>query len=425
MQKCKGGNNDKAQLAEIYNYPLFQAIIHRRARRFRLGHEIPFGPLKYKSDKQPMPLSKLETALLCFAGAGSTGMALTELAPGFGVNTLMNWSSRAFPSPCNSQRTRLLLTNDDGIYLYEPREAEKIVAVETLDDLEERVRTFEEETIKLKDGRLDLAPRPPATWTLNSGMLNRRGQTMFMPIVDPGYELIDMSLLSIQYDHYQFYDDLTGKPAGIDKWIDKLNLNIRVPLSTLDRYAAIGCSLEAGFICQNILLMAQAMGLGAFPFSGYVSLIIMGGTPVTRGLGFRFTTDKKGLPNPVGIDGAIEGYCPPYKTMDEAVDAIVETKFGPGGLFTPEAKPSPYLDQASIAEAMVGDRIPDDVIQCTKDLCNYIYETYGRFPATVDSMNLPIMVAVQHIDPDFYKKYYSSGAVTENQETHMAKWHSV
>ncbi len=415
--------NERAQLEEIFNYPLFQALMHRRSRRFRLGHEIGFGPLKYKSERQALPLNKLETALLCFAGAGSTGLALSEVAPGYGINTMMNWSSRAYPSPCNSQRTHLLFTNDDGVYLYKPRESQKAVAVETLEDLQKMVQTFDQDLIKLKDGRLDLAPKPPLTWSVNTGMVNRRGQTMFMPIIDPGFEFIDMALLTIQYDHYLFYDDLSGKPAGVDKWINKLNLNIRVPLSTLDWYAGIGCSLEAGFICQNILLMSQAMGIGAFPFSGFVSLMVMGGTPATRGLGFRFTTDKKGMPNPVGIDGVMEGYCPPYKTMDEAVDAVVAAKFGPGGIFTKEARTTPFLNQAAIADAMVPDRIPEDVIQCTKDLCNYIYKTYGRFPATADTMSLPLGITTHHIDTGFYQKYYKEGAVADNQVAHLAKWH--
>jgi len=418
-------SNITSQLAEISNYPLLQAIINRRSRRFRLGHEMPLPPLQYKSDKQPVPLSQLETALLCFAGAGTTGIVLTEMTPGYGANTTMHWSARAFPSPCNNHRTHLIFTNDDGVYIYKPQTAKKVVEVENLSDLEDKVKNFDKEIIKLKDGRLDLAPRPPATWTLNSGMVNRRGQVVFMPIVDPAYEMIDMALVTIQFDHYQFYDDLTGKPAGIDKWIDKLGLNIKVPISTLDSSAAIGCSLEAGFICQNILLMAQAMGLGSFPFSGYTSLIIMGGTPATRGLGFRYVTDKKGMPNPVGIDGALEGYCPPYMTIDEAVDAVVEQKYGRQGIFTADSsEPSAYKDHASIVEAMGKDRIPDDVIQCTKDLFNYIYEKYGRLPATIDTMSLPIMFVVHHIDPDFYKKYYAPGAVTENQETHIAKWHS-
>jgi nitroreductase len=387
---------------------------------------MPFPPLQYKSDKGPVPLSKLETALLCFAGAGTTGMVLTEITPGFGANTTMHWSARAFPSPCNNHRTHLIFTDDDGLYLYEPALAKKVVEVETLSDLEERVNNFDKEIVKLKDGRLDLAPRPPATWTLNSGMINRRGQTMFMPIVDPAYEMIDMALVSIQFDHYLFYDDITGKAAGVEKWIDKLGLNVRVPISTLDSGAVVSCSLEAGFICQNILLMAQAIGLGAFPFSGYAPLVIMGGTPITRGLGFRYVTDKKGMPNPVGIDGILEGYCPPYKTMDEAVDAIVEQKYGSGGIFTAESTElCAYKDPKSIVEAMAKDKIPDDVIQCTKDLCNYIYEKYGRFPATIDTMSLPIMFVAHHIDTDFYKKYYAPGAVTENQETHISKWHST
>jgi hypothetical protein len=180
--------------------------------------------------------------------------------------------------------------------------------------------------------------------------------------------------------------------------------------------------LEAGFISQNILLAAQAMGLGAFPPTGFNPLIVMGGTPVTRGLGFRYTTDKKGFPNPVGIDGFIEAYCPPYKSLDEAVDQIVRSKFDSGGIFSPDAQPTPFRDQTAIAKGM--DRIPDEVIQCTKDFCNYVYNKYGRFPGTVDSTVIPMWVVVHHLDLDFYKRFYPSEAITENQREHMADWHS-
>ncbi len=64
----------------------------------------------------------------------------------------------------------------------------------------------------------------------------------------------------------------------------------------------------------------------------------MGGTPMTRGLGFRFTTDRQGMPNPVGLDGVqeLEGMCPPYyKSMGDAVQAVYDSKYGHGAVFQP------------------------------------------------------------------------------------------
>ncbi len=105
-----------------------------------------------------------------------------------------------------------------------------------------------------------------------------------------------------------------------------------------------------------------------------------------KGLGFRFVTGKTELatPSPVGIDGVFEAFCPPYlENMDAAVDAIVEAKWGKEGIFTPEGGAAPYKEKALMDRGI--PRAGEEVIQCTKDICNYIYDTFGRFPATVDA----------------------------------------
>lgn len=411
------GNRHKA-MEQFYKFPLFQAIATRRSHRFGLGFEMFNGSLKYKSDKKPVPLTSEETALLCFVGAGSTGLAFGDMDTTRGCNVMMHWTSRSFPSPCNNHQTRLLFVNDSGVYLYQPREARKIVEIETLDELEKLVQEFDKDVVKIHDSRFDVARS--LGW-VNKATVNQPGQTLFIPVVQPAYELINMALSNYQYDHFDFIDDATGKSAGTDKWTSKMNMKLKVPLSMLERGVLTACSMEAGFISQNILLAAQAMGLGAFPLGGYNSLIAMGGTPMTRGLGFHFVTDKSGFPNPVGIDKIMEGYCPPYKSMDEAVDTVVKSKFAPGGLFTPEADPTPFRDQTSFAKGM--DRIPDDVVQCSKDFCNYVYNKYGKFPGTVDTMTIPMWTAAHHIDLDFYDKFYQPEAISENQCRHMADWH--
>ena len=66
---------------------------------------------------------------------------------------------------------------------------------------------------------------------------------------------------------------------------------------------------------------------------------------------------------------------------------------------------------------------PDDVVACCKDICNYIYDTYGRFPAHVDAMYVPgVWVQAHHLDLKYYDTFYSKG-YSSTQADHQSKWH--
>ncbi|MBI2869817.1 MAG: hypothetical protein HYX96_08340 [Chloroflexi bacterium] len=413
---------DNNGLNQAYRYPLFEALVRRRTRRFGLGFELDGGPLKYKSASQPVALTAAETALLCYAGAGTSGLIVGDGPYDKGNNSTVRWSARTFPNPCNYGKTGLIFTDDAGVYLYKPREATKPIEIENIGELEERLTTFDRDIVKLKDGRIDLPPGSPALFAVNQAVANRPGQTVFMPVINPTFEWINLALLCIQYGRWQIVDDDTRQPAGIESWVPKLNLKLKVPISSLDVNVMINTSLEAAFIGENILHMAEAMGLGGYPLSGYAPVIIMGGTPITKGLGFHYVADKKGRANPVGIDGVLQSYSPPYfKDMGAAVDAVVAERFGPGKIYSPDACPSPLRDQATFAQGV--DRQQEDIVQCVKDLCRYIYDKYGRFPATFDTMTMPIWVCAHHIDLDFYDRYYQPEMVNETHWNHMALWH--
>jgi len=60
-------------------YPLLDALIHRRSRRFATGMRLNGGPLAYESAEAAQPLSLEEEAALAFAACGVTGFALAEL----------------------------------------------------------------------------------------------------------------------------------------------------------------------------------------------------------------------------------------------------------------------------------------------------------------------------------------------------------
>jgi len=59
---------------------------------------------------------------------------------------------------------------------------------------------------------------------------------------------------------------------------------------------------------------------------------VLGATknPKVPGLGFRYDIDDRwATPNPTGLPGVFEGYCPPhYKDMKEATKTLIKRKFG-------------------------------------------------------------------------------------------------
>jgi hypothetical protein len=60
-------------LAELAAFPLLDGLYGRRSRRFGMGAEIPDGPLAYRSEHEPLPLSDLERMLVLSAMGGTTG----------------------------------------------------------------------------------------------------------------------------------------------------------------------------------------------------------------------------------------------------------------------------------------------------------------------------------------------------------------
>ena len=109
--------------------------------------------------------------------------------------------------------------------------------------------------------------------------------------------------------------------------------------------------------------------------------------------------------------------------MDEAVDAVVARMMREGATASPPPnRPAAHM----MADAEFRDgmcEVSDEGISCAKAVCKYIYETYGRFPASVDTMHLMWFMQAHHLDLDYYAKYFRPGACSESHLTHMATWH--
>jgi len=408
------------KLDSVFQFPLFEALAHRRIRRFGLGYEFTKDTFRYKSDKQPVPLDELETALLAWAAHGINGLALGEGQVTTGVHS--TWTGRVHPSSCNDQHALLIIVNDDGMFAYQPPDATQVVEIATLEDREKIVQAYRDGIRQLSDTRPDFTD---AAWiSANVWMANKPGSTVFFPLIDLSAEHINDMLAAFEREKLRVVDERTGQWAGIGKWIDNGMLDgPEVTLRFIDHNTLDGQIAAAHFMGQNLGLACEAIGLG-YVVTRCVAPVVLGGTPFTNGIGCRFISDKDGQPNTVGLDGYLEGHCPPYfENMDEAVDDLLAVRYGENGILLPEYQgPTPVRDWHSTASR--AGMPSQEAIQATKDFCNYVYDTYGRFPAMVDTIQLPIMVTVHHLDLDFYNEFYPPEAVSESIRRHMSLWHN-
>src|SRR5215210_8661984 len=128
-------------LRAALGYPLYDAIVNRRSRRFPLGARLG-GLTPFASAHEPVPLSEAEEGLLVFAATGRTGLNLADMyymddsGRSTRANTMLQFESRTYPSACGAHASELFYTNDDGIFAVPLRDAggEAVVEVATADD---------------------------------------------------------------------------------------------------------------------------------------------------------------------------------------------------------------------------------------------------------------------------------------------------
>jgi hypothetical protein len=418
------GHDTSRLLDEAWRHSLFDALYGRRSRRFGLGFEIAEGPFRYKSKHPPLPLTEIEEALLVGAGAGFSGLALWDLPtpPAYRAH-----SGRTFPTTTPGGHTTLFFTNDAGLYVLDGRvPASKLREIETKDEREKVLTAYRNHCRQLGKGRLDIPRRVPPYSAHDLWDSNMPGSTLFMPVCDITPSLISLIAQFVDADlrryapssgGWNIVDDRRGFcPAGTERWLQSgfLDAQRTMPMSLLERQACYYTFSEPAAICQNMLLATEALGLGGWKHCGFLSLEVL------QRMGFRIVdAGPAGFGNPIGLDGVIEARCPPfYASMDAAVDSVLRPSSPGAGA----AGAAPH--RMSEAEHRAGTvRVSDEGLACTKAICNYIFETYGRFPAGTDAMHLMWFLQAHHIDPDYYDRLFNSGAYGPTHRSHMQTWH--
>jgi hypothetical protein len=448
-------------LDALFGRPLLETIFRRRTHRVSRGSSLSAGSMSYQSAEPRTPLTELEEAVL-IALTGCTGLTMPDRPfadPRDGTPIMskpnLNMAGRTAGSPDNAQGTFFFLINDDGtFFLRELPPPEDASSLFEPDDLVARARQAK---VRILSQRIDVPDGKrafPAYLDSNRFLSNLAGTTILFPVVDLSRQYINgMMYLLTQpegarptvVDDRNFY-----RPAGVKRWMRNgfLNKDIKLPLGAI---WSMRTQIEADLLLQNLMLGAEAMGLGAW-IHGSISPPVLLGDPKFRStygpmLNFDWAVPKwtiadlvrwhVPLPrlaplraNPVGLrhngEYLLKAMCPPhYDTMNDAVAAVVADKFGPNGIYTDEvlferiykgAFGETYLREASNYTA--------DVIACTSDICTYIYETHRRFPAHCDAIHVPgVWLQSHHVDEPYYERFFRHG-LTDEHRFHDQRWHA-
>jgi hypothetical protein len=268
-------------------------------------------------------------------------------------------------------------------------------------------------------GRIEPFMEGHNTWIANHG-----GSTLLVPVGDLAQHML-ANICYYTQNGYPLYDDIARKPLpNIEKFSSIVDMNKALPLSVIEQISLAELTAELSTSCYAGVLMLQAMGLGGWMYNGLDRHTILGasGDPNVPGLGFRYDTDDRWpLPNPTGLQGVFEGYCPPhYSNMRDATEAFTRRKFGQGGVYNSNT-PGAWSDSPKVR----GSASPhtEEFKECVALQAQYVYDTYGKFPATVQSIFCFMYVQAHHLDLDFYDHYFKPGAYLNTHKDHMKKWH--
>ena len=414
----------------MLSFGLVEALLGRRSRRFFMGAEIPDGVFAYKSRQEPVPLSDLEKMLLVSACAGNTSWHHMIYRAARYAPHLSNYGGsaggRVFPSAAGFHTSQTFFTDDEGLYFLDMRDAPAFAerTEEGCLGLDGFVENCRKRVRKIHDGRLRIPSEVPFTEAHNTWVFNKPSTLLVIPVGDLSQHVL-LNLCYMLQNGLVLHDDINRRPIpGIDQFKDIVDVNNVWPITFVEQWSLSELTVELATSCYAGVLMLQAMGLGGWMFNGVDPFATLGasGNPEVPGLGFRYDTDTRWpYPNPTGLEGVMEGSCPPhYPDMRSAVDALCERKFGPGGPFHPDT-PGPWKDSRKVRSAA---QVHDERFrQCVALQAQYVYDHFGKFPGTVPSMFLIMYLQAQHLDLEFYDEFYKPGSYLTTHANHMKEWH--
>jgi len=395
-----------------------------------MGAELPDGVLAFKSRHEPYPLSELEKLLVVAACGGNTGWNHLIFRADRYAPHLSNYAAaaggRVFPSAAGFHTSMTFFTDDEGVYILENRDAPACAERDEAGalDLQAALNAVKGGVIKLSEGRMKIPPAVPYTEAHNTWVVNHPGALLVMPVGDLSQHVL-LNLCYMLQNGLVLGDDINKRSIpGIERFKRIVDVDNVWPLTFVDQWSMAELTVELSTSCYAGALTLQAMGLGGWMFNGLDAFSVLGasGDPAVPGLCFRYDVDDRWpYPNPTGLEGVMEGFCPPhYADMRAAVEALCERKFGPGGPFHPQT-PGPWKDTRAVRSA--AEPHSEEFKECVALQAQYVFDTFGKFPGTVPSIFLIMYLQAHHLDLEFYDTFFKPGAYLRTHRDHMKAWH--
>ena len=465
-------------LASLFRYPLMSAIAERRTRRISRGTSVTAAGLSHTSANPPAPLTALEEAVLVVS-TGLTGATMHDgpLQTPDGSKELgtpfVNVIGRSASSPDNAQATSFFLINDSGIWLINRLKGHQALSI--LKELPPKWKEWSEadwltvaEAVKhrISDQRLEFPRRFPYYIGWNKQISNRPGTTIFFPVVDCTRAYINILLILLSEPDGErplFIDDWQKfKPRDLVEaaawaavhlgFVDKeipyqpvggierarggfVNPDINLPLGL---GGTMRVDYEAFFLLQNLMLVGQAMGLGGWIHAAVAPPYISAAGPLEGMVRTWFPAASRRPRN--GMTGLP---CHPRSRIRSESTAFSRdcvrptcgrwptrwTRFWPRSM-TPREPTATWTYSSSpigpkkhaVEFLRNAEHYSKEAIEYTKEICTYIYDTYGRFPAHVNAFHTPgIWLQFSHLELEYYQKFYNP-ALFRRQAQHETKW---
>ncbi len=447
---------------------LFSLLSTVRTRRMGLGYRAetgeeevftwssgrpvtqPEGPFRFSSVAEPVPLSEVEEALVCWAAAGPNGLTLADVPVEGALAGMLQRRGRTVPSSSGDLGVDLFVVNDDGVFAYRPEpDPPSPVEIAGPDDYAKVLAWYRDGRRRVLDHRPDVAwpgapegthnVRPMGPGQYN---LNRPGSTWFLPVGDVGLEWFNQLLVSYEWSGFFLLDPDSGEPAGCKEWIRPGFLEVGFPIPAFDELALLLHAGQAGAMVQNVRLACEALGLGAWTMGSYADDVLLGAYPeVATGLGFDFLT-RDPATNPaatttcLGLPGVLEPVVVPSPRFPDAASAVRYVRAlraGPGGVLAAGGaggsgtgapwRPELREEVVEHPRAHLSDWAEEAAIATVE----HIVAKYGCCPAYVNPVRAKLSVQAHHVDTGFYERYFTGdglpAGLTPAIVDHFATWH--
>jgi hypothetical protein len=339
------------------------------------------------------------------------------------------------PANCRACASNAIVKRPQDFAAAEFPELVQLARNGALTDLYKRGR------IQLSDKRAAPPLDPGHNFSINRWSLYAPGTTYFLPIIETTALTINALLELFGEDMAIFLRDERAwfRPAGVGRFArskgghlhDKPHDLRTATIQVMETALLESMATEHGMVLQNLALMTEALGLGGFPnfarheyswfkaagfrMQSMPASRYAGGPRVLSALANAFGQDPL-LEYPIGMEKdnrvLLKPFCPPYyKSMEDAVRAFVETKFGADGTYRGGVQQSAWLDAVSgVAEIPAPS---EAALRATIGYCQYVFRRYGRFPAYTAPFRTVIGFQVCRVDVDFYARFYDPNAVSD------------